>query len=64
MEPEGSERCLRMYRSLNSWCPSPYLGLGEWSLKDSEQLLEDVLLSQQLLAVTQHRAVDPRRFDL
>jgi hypothetical protein len=53
-----------MYCSLNSWWPAAYLGLGEWSLKDSEQLLEDVLLSQQLLAVPQHRAVDPRRFNL
>jgi hypothetical protein len=40
-----------MYCSPNSWWPCAYLGLGEWSLKDPEQLLEDVLLPQQLVAM-------------
>ncbi len=43
--------CLRMYCSLNSWWTCAYLGLGEWSLKDFEQLLKDVLLPQQLMAM-------------
>jgi hypothetical protein len=43
--------CLRMYCSRNSWWPRAYLGHGEWSLKDSEQLLEDVQLLKQLVAM-------------
>jgi hypothetical protein len=42
--PLEMNSCLRMNCSPNSWWPRAYLGLLEWSLKDSEQLLEDVLL--------------------
>jgi hypothetical protein len=56
-----------MYRycSPNSWWSCAYLGLGEWSLKDSEQLLEDVLLnswwSRAYLGIGEGSLKDPEQ---